>query len=156
MALQGVHGSTREPEPVVRKVYPVARNGVALGHIPRHTDDAPCTPYDSVSSIPIQHMIDVGLAQAALSQAKREMTAKRMNDDPRYRESAQIYCFAKDVCRDLARKAGSTLSPKARAALARIIHDPVAVERIIAFNTEAGRKLPDVLKVLPKKPPGRS
>lgn len=97
-----------------------------------------------------QHGIDVAIAQAALARLKGSLAASAVAGGDT-RVWAVRYRMARAICRDLARSPWSTMTAGQRRVLSYWAGDE-AVARAERANTS---DVPEVLRVLPKRPPTR-
>lgn len=110
------------------------------------------------SSSPIdrpQHAIDVATVQAATQKLNTAVRIAFAGKLPTAKGLALALRVYKTMARDLARSPYTTLSESTRNSLRRCLHEKYdeIIARVIA--SDSGSATPEVLKVLPKKPPKR-
>lgn len=101
---------------------------------------------------PTQHDIDVGMAQQASAYLRRKMRAVYAQGLPSAERVGSFSAMLRDILRKLAKDPFSTMSPKQR----RIVEMnllPSEIARIRALHIRDAA--PEVLRVLPMRPPHR-
>ena len=96
-----------------------------------------------------QEAIDSALARQAYAILSKRLKAQAIDKNPRVQQTTWVYRAVRDICRRSS--TGRSLTAKQRSLCEKIV-GPVETARIRALHIEAD--IPEVLKNLPKRPPG--
>lgn len=116
----------------------------------RHTTQMHSQPKTSDDNP--QHGIDVALVQAALRNIQSRIRAHHAKGGGPDTTLNNVMWVWRQLASDLGRRCWATMSAKARAGIERYL-GPEEVDRIRRLHWRD--ETPEVLRVLPKRPPGR-